>query len=295
MNLRNFIFRFTRKYLRFLPDSTYLRLQYWGFTGRKLNLRNPRRFTEKIQWLKIHDRKPVHTDMVDKAKAKDWVKSRIDSKYLIPTIGVYDSWEAIDFSRLPQRFVIKTTHGGGSTGVVVVENKAKLNNANARQKILHSLANQKATPVLREYQYKDIEGRILIEQYIEPDLKGDLEDYKFFCFNGEPRFCQVIRDRNTQETIDFYDMNWHHQPFVGLNPDVSHGATPVAKPECLEEMIDICRKLSKDEKFLRVDLYYAGGKILFGEVTLHPATGLGFFNPDEYDLILGDLLDLNKN
>lgn len=284
--------------VRIWPDKLYLQLRYYFEMGQKLNLKNPKSFTEKIQWLKLYNRKPEYTTMVDKYAVKQYVADIIGKEYIIPTLGVWDRPEDIDWDALPNQFVLKTTHGGGGGGVVICKDKATFNSQEAHQKLQCSL-NSDIYLNYREWPYKNVPKRIIAEKFMmeseSQKSDSDLADYKFYCFNGEPIYCQVIRDRRTKETIDFYDMEWQHMPFVGLNPRVSNGETPVLKPTNLNTMIDVCRKLSKDIPFVRVDLYVIDNKEYFGEITFFPASGIGKFEPVEWDEKLGSQIKLPIN
>lgn len=282
-----------------LPDVMYLKILYRLKMGYDLDLKTPRTFTEKLQWLKVYDYKPEYTKMVDKLAAKDYVASRIGEEYIIPTLGVWDRVEDIDWDSLPDQFVLKTTHGGGGGGVVVCSDKKHFDKAKAIKKLQTSM-HSNAGKTYRERPYLNVPRKIIAEKFMaerkakENAKISDLPDYKFFCFNGEPYYCQVIRDRHTKETIDFYDMEWNHMPFVGLNPVARNGVEPVVKPLHLEVMKDICRKLSKDMKFARIDLYVIDDKIYFGEITLYPASGIGIFYPNKWNIELGNLISLEK-
>ena len=299
-NRGEFMASIISNFFRWLPDATYLRLLYRFKMGHRLDLKNPQTFTEKLQWLKLYNRKPEYTTMVDKYAVKQYVANIIGDEYIIPTLGVWDKPEDIDWGSLPDQFVLKTTHGGGGGGVVICKDKATFEKTTAIPKLKESMASDIYSG-LREWPYKDVPKRIIAEKFMAPEKSPapkDLPDYKFFCFNGEPRYCQVIRDRHTKETIDFYDMDWNHLEFVGLLPPsntadtISNGLTPVARPEHLEEMKDICRKLAKDQPFVRVDLYVIDDKQYFGELTFYPASGIGIFTPEEWNGKLGDLLTL---
>ena len=431
-----------KNFFGFLPDKLYLSLRYRCQMGRWINWKHPKTFTEKLQWLKVYDYKPEYTQMVDKLAAKDYVAQRIGKEYIIPTLGVWDRVEDIDWDSLPNQFVLKTTHGGGGGGVVVCKDKRTLDRQKAIEKLRTSM-HSNAGKTYREKPYLNVPRRIIAEKFmaepspvassdlidykfycfngapklimvangrstgdkrfayydtqwnpvhikwgaprpdkeftrpanldemlrvatklsadlvharidlynidehvyfgeitfydgsgfekIEPQsydeylgslmklnethrggvkikVNGDkiesfpisceykdLQDYKFFCFEGEPKYCQVIRDRSEKETIDFYDMAWKHQGFVGLNPVARNGLTPVARPKHLDEMIRICRCLSKEMKFLRVDLYNVDGRVLFGELTFYPAAGFGKFTPVGWDERLGELIKLHKS
>ena len=278
----------------FKDDELYLKLlflfemHYWP------DLKHPKTFNEKLQWLKLHNRKPEFTTMVDKYAVKKYVADRIGEQYIIPTLGVWDSFDQIDFDSLPNQFVLKTTHGGGGLAVVICKDKKTFDMRRAKrilEKSLHSDIYMK----YREWPYKDVPKRIIAEKFMaskKSHAPKDLPDYKFFCFNGEPKYCQVIRDRNTCETIDFYDMDWNHQEFVGLNPTVKQGKTTVARPTNLSRMQDICRKLATGIPFLRVDLYVIDDKEYFGELTFYPASGLGKWTTEEADMKIGKYLNL---
>lgn len=292
-----FMAAIVQNFFRWLPDKSYLQLLYRFKMGHRLDLKNPKTFTEKLQWLKVNDYKPEYTKMVDKLAAKDYVASRIGEEYIIPTLGVWDKVEDIDWDSLPDQFVLKTTHGGGGCGVVVCSDKTHFDKAKAIEKLQTSM-HSNAGKTYREKPYLNVPRKIIAEKFMaERKAKGnakisDLPDYKFFCFNGKPYYCQVIRDRHTKETIDFYDMEWNHMPFVGLNPVARNGLTPVDCPENYDEMKDICRKLAKDIPFVRVDLYVIDDKKYFGELTFYPASGFGVFTPEEWNGKLGDLLTL---
>lgn len=274
------------------PDTTYLRLYYFFCMKKPLCLKNPVLFTEKLQWLKLHNRKPEYTTMVDKISVKEYVASIIGEEYIIPTLQVWNSVEEVDFNHLPSQFVIKTSHGGGSCGVVVCQDKEKMESKIVKKTMAKAMK-QDCYKYAREWPYKDVKKKILAEQFIQNKSGEELSDYKFFCFNGEPLYCQVIRDRNCTETIDFYDREWNHQEFVGLNPVAHNGLNPVICPNNLLEMQVICRKLSKGIPFVRIDLYNVDGKIYFGEITFFPRTGIGNFEPKEWNLRLGEMLILS--
>lgn len=306
-NRLQFFDSLVRNFLRFLPDKLYISLRYRCQMGRWVNWKTPSTFSEKIQWLKIYNRKPIYTTMVDKYAVKEYVSKIIGSEYVIPTIGIWNKPEEIEWEKLPNKFVLKTTNGGGSCGVVICKDKERFNKQDAISKLNKSLKTD-IYKNLREWPYKNVQKRIIAEKFIQPSNsadQGDLSDYKFFCFNGEPKYCQVIRDRHTKESIDFYDMDWNHQDFVGLNPVVRNGETPVTpvvcngetpvtRPANFNEMISICKLLAKDILFLRVDLYEIDEKIYFGEMTFFPASGIGTFRPEVWQLKLGKLINITR-
>lgn len=272
-----------------LSDKTLIKLKFRLYLGYWIDLDNPKTFCEKLQWLKLHNRKSIYTKMVDKISVKDYVSSIIGSEYIIPTIATFDSVEEIDWNVLPNQFVIKCAHDSG--GIVVCKDKSHLDIEASKRKIKWGL-NRRYYYQNREWPYKNVPRRILAEQYINDDCFNELFDYKFYCFDGKPMYCQVIRDRFTNETIDFYDMDWNHLPFVGLNQSASNGLISVEKPDALPTMIDICSKLSSNIPFVRIDLYYVKGMVYFGEITFFPASGFGSFTPEEWNSKLGKLINI---
>lgn len=277
----------------FFGDKLYLKLLYRLYTGKRLNFYNPKSFTEKLQWLKIYNRKPEYTKMVDKYAVKKYVASTIGDEYIIPTLGVWNTPNEIEWDKLPNQFVLKTTHGGGSAGVAICLDKETLD----KPKVLAQLKKSYKINLYRYYRewpYKNVKKRIIAEQFMRDSLSKELIDYKFYCFNGKPHFCQVIRNRHSSETIDFFDMEWKHQNFVGLNPLANNSTIYIARPYNWNTMIDICRRLSVNIPFVRVDLYEINRRVYFGEMTFFPAAGFGHFTPGEWDIKIGELLSLTK-
>lgn len=277
---------------KLFKDEQYIKLLFRLRVGRKLNLSNPRRFNEKIQWLKLYYHRDEYSYIVDKVTAKEYAKALIGEKYIIPTLGVWDSPDEIDFDSLPDQFVLKTTDGGGAAGVIVVKDKSRIKQdevVNALNKALK----QDIYGNLREYPYKLIKKRILAEVCLIDEINsigGDLSDYKFYCFNGVVKYCEVIAGRHSIKQIDFYDTEWNRTEFNFRNRKSS--LEPLPKPTDFEEMLDIATKLSADKPFSRIDLYNVNGKIYFGEVTFYPGTGCSVFVPDEWNERLGDMLQL---
>lgn len=283
---------------RFVPDKLYLSVLFRHRMGYWLDWKHPRTFNEKLQWLKLYDRHEVYSRLVDKYEVKEYVAGIIGKEHIIPTLGVWDSFEEIDFDALPEQFVLKCTHDSG--GVVICHDKETFDIDAARKKLTKNL-HKNFYYNSREYPYKNVKPRIIAEKYMEaftvsetmdrPETAG-LTDYKFFCFDGEPRYCQVIRDRDATETIDFYDMEWRHQEFVGLNPEAGNGKTPVERPKDLLRMKNICRSLAEGKSFVRIDLYSINGSTYFGEITFYPLGGYGNIRPEEWAEKLGDLIRL---
>lgn len=283
-----------RKFGWWIPDRVYLYMMYYVQMGKILHLKNPQTFSEKIQWLKLYNRKPEYTMMVDKYAVKEYVADIIGKQYIIPTIGIWDNPEDIEWNLLPDQFVLKTTHGGGNKGVVICKDKATFDKKEAINRLQKSLK-QDIYRNFREWPYKNVRRRIIAEQFMENHGKptNELTDYKFYCFNGTPKYCQVIKNRHENETIDFFDMEWRHQDFIGLNTTVKkNAATTPEKPLHFKEMKELSTKLSNGIPFSRIDLYEINNRTYFGEITFFPRSGFGSFRPDNYNKILGKMIIL---
>lgn len=272
-----------------LPDKQYLKLRYWAFFGKKLDLKSPKTFNEKLQWLKLYDRRLEYSIMVDKYEAKEYVKSIIGDEYIIPSIGVWDSFDEIDFDKLPNQFVLKCTHDSG--GLVIVKDKKHFDKVLAKKKINSSLSNNYYL-YGREWPYKDIKPRIIVEKYMEdPGCNGELTDYKLMCFNGKVEYIFVCTDRYSDDgvKIDIFDKNWNH---IQLERKHRNSGCTIKRPHCFDEMVRLAEKLSNDIPFLRVDFYEIENKVYFGELTFFPEGGFGEFNPPDWDYKFGELIDL---
>ena len=278
--------------LSFMPpamgDGLFLRLKYRVLTGERLHLRHPRTFNEKLQWLKVHDRRDVCTTMVDKAAAKDWVAAIIGEEHIIPTLGVWESPGDIDFDSLPERFVLKCTHDSG--GLAICRDRAVFDTEAAAAALSASLATDYWRRE-REWPYRNVPRRIIAEEYMD-DGTGGLTDYKFYCFGGKPEYLYVSSGLENHRTarISFLTMDWEFAPF-GRSDFRPFEELP-AKPEHFDEMVSMARKLSQGHPFLRVDLYEIGGRVYFSELTFFPCSGYMPFVPPEWDRKLGDLLKL---
>ena len=270
-----------------MDDEEYLKRIFKAKLGYSLNLESPRTFNEKIQWLKINDRKEVYSLMVDKYEAKKHVKAIIGEEYIIPTYGVWDSFESIDFDSLPDTFVLKTTHGCG--GVYICQDRKKFDREQARNTIMKTL-NSNYFYYMREWPYKNVKPRIIAEKYIS-EANGDLKDYKFFCFNGKVKCFKIDFDRFVEHHANYYDPDGKLLPFGELDYPPIPGKK-LYMPKELDSMISLAEKLSSGLRFLRVDFYYIEGKIYFGELTFSPAAGAGRFIPEEWDYKLGEWLQL---
>lgn len=294
MTIRRIILKLLYKYAGFIPDKTYVRWVYYLKIGKKLNLKNPQTFNEKLQWLKLYDRRPEYTQMVDKYAVKQYVASLIGDEYVIPTLGVWDNPEDIKWDNLPDKFVLKTTHGGGSSGVIICKDKQSFNRQKAIEKLKQSLK-QDLYSKLRERPYKQVPRRILAEKYMEtlPE-SNDLHDYKLFCFNGVVKCFKIDFDRQTDHHANYYDRQCNLLPF-GEKRFLPQPEKKLEIPINLERMIQLAETLAKDIDFVRVDFYNLKGKIYFGEITFFPASGVGKFEPEEWDIILGSWLKLPSN
>ena len=279
--------------LDWLPDKQYLCLMYWAMLHKKLDLKNPKTFNEKIQWLKINDRKPEYTVMVDKYAAKQYVADRIGEQYIIPTLGVWESFDDIDFESLPNQFVLKCTHDSG--GLVVCKDKSKLDKAAAKEKIEKSLKRNYYWSG-REWPYKNVPPRIIAEKYMSDsqETNGEelsLKDYKFYCFDGTMKFVMINSDRNSNKPTkaDYFDRDFNWLDFTW---GYGHAEVRPEKPDKFKEMVSIAEKLSKRLPHIRVDLYECNGQIYFGELTFYDGSGFDEISPVEWDYKIGDYIKL---
>ena len=280
-----------RGLLDWVPDKPYLMLAFRANMGRWPNLKRPETYNEKLQWLKLYDRRPEYSTMVDKCAVKEYVADIIGSEYIIPTLGVWDRFEDIDFDALPERFVLKCTHDSG--GLVICRNKAELDIGAAREKI-NKFLKRKYFRVWREWPYKNVKPRILAEAYMEDGGTQELRDYKFFAFNGEAKllFVATERQKTGEETkFDFFDMDYTHLNIQNGHP---HALIPPEKPEQFQLMRQLTEKLAKGIPQLRVDFYEVNGAVYFGELTLFHWSGMVPFDPPEWDRELGSWIELPK-
>lgn len=269
-------------------DRLYLKVYYRLAMGKPLNLDNPQTFTEKIQWLKLHNTAPLYSKMVDKYQVRQIVAAKIGESYLIPLLGVYNSFEEIKLEELPEKFVLKTTHDSGN--VVVCTDKKALDWVSAKTKLTKALK-VNYFYYSREYPYKNAIPRIVAESFIETDTPQlGLLDYKFFCFHGEPKFVLVVSSRGQETRNNFFDLDF--KPF-----EVKGGFIPsdyeIQKPDNFQEMIKIAQELSKGLIHVRIDLYNIAGKIYFGEYTFHHNGGLTKFEDENEDVRWGNLIQIN--
>lgn len=266
------------KWFRFLPDKIYIELKYFAIFHNRINLKNPKTFNEKINWLKLYDRKPIYINMVDKYLAKEYAAELIGEEYIIPTIGVYDKFDEINFNKLPNQFVIKTNHDCG--GVVICKDKEKFDIAAAKKVIEKHMKNDYYYDN-REWPYKNVKRKILVEQYMVDEISKDLKDYKFFCFDGNVKYMFIATDRNIHETkFNFYDMNFK---LLDIKQHYPNDNREISKPKNFEKMKELASKLSKGIPHLRVDFYEINGKVYLGELTFSHFGGFVPFEPSEWD------------
>lgn len=278
-----------RGYLWFIPDKVWIKYSYKKKMGKKLNLKDPQTFNEKLQWMKLNYRDPICTRMVDKYEAKQYVAERIGTEYIIPTYGVWDRFEDIDFDSLPDQFVLKCTHDSG--GLVICREKAKLNKEAAKRKIEKCFKRNYFWHG-REWPYKNVKPRIIAEKYMEDVSSRELVDYKFYCFNGKPEFLYVSTglENHATASISFFDFDFKKMPFY--RADFKQFDEPPKKPEKFAQMIELAAELSQGFPFLRVDLYQINGQIYFSELTFIPSSGTMPLEPASADLEMGKLLNL---
>lgn len=267
-------------------DRLYLSLRYRLFMGRPLNLKNPQSFNEKLNWMKIYYHVPIFTKLVDKFEAKKIVANLIGEEYIIPTLGVWNNVDDIDFEKLPESFVLKCTHDSG--GLIVCKNKSKLDISETKKKLSKALKNNYYL-ISREWGYKNVPARIIAEQYMEDSKTHALNDYKFFCFNGDVRLLFVATDRSSEVKFDFFDSEFKHLDIHNAHP---WSRDKIEKPSTFEKMKEVAAKLSAGYPFMRIDLYEVDGKVYFGEYTLYHYGGTIPFEPESIDYHMGSWITL---
>lgn len=279
----------SKGWLNWVPDSLYLKVLYRVIMGRKLNLRNPREYNEKLQWLKLNDRKPEYSTMVDKYEVRGYIEDLLGDKYLIPCLGIYDSVDDIDIDALPERFVLKCTHDSGS--VEICKDKSSFDIEGARHRLSQAMKrNYYAT--YREWPYKYVKPRIIAEGYLEGD-GGDLKDYKVMCFNGEAKIIEVHENRFVEgkvHTQTFYDREWGIVPLTQVETVTVD--RPSERPRQLEEILRLSELIAKNMYHARIDWYIEGDKIYFGEITFFDGSGFESFSTPEMERMLGDMIKL---
>lgn len=290
MNARRLLLAILKK-MKFLPPEKYAHYLYEYKTGKKLNLKDPKEFNEKIQWYKVYYHPKLMTQLVDKYGVRNYVEEQIGAQYLNEIYGVYDSPEEVDFDKLPNQFVIKGTHA--SSFNLIVRDKTELNQKKAKKLFKKWLGINQYYRTGQEWAYKDVKPRLIAEKFLDDGAGKSLLDYKFYCFRGKAEFVEIHSDREDNHKRAFYDLNFKKLPFryVAVEEDITEH---IEKPSNLEEMIVLAEKLSGNFPFVRVDFYSIYGKTIFGEMTFYPSDGRKDFRPDEYNKSIGDLIILPK-
>lgn len=284
---RSILFRLGgRELLNWIPDTMYLKMMYWSRFGKILDIAFPKTFNEKLQWIKINDRKPEYSIYADKYAVREYIAKEIGEKYLVPLIGFYNSVEEIKWNDLPNQFVMKCTHGSGAN--IICKDKNILNIKEAAEKLSKWL-NRNWYWSGREWPYKNIKPRIICEKFLS-DTNNTPDDYKVLCFNGRAKLIEVHRDRYGNHRQDFYDTSWE-------KTRISQDEMPITdmiceKPQLLKEMLEMSEKLSKSIPHIRIDWYIVGSQLYFGEMTFFDGSGFCPFNNEDDDLMLGSWLDL---
>lgn len=272
-----------------LPDELYLKWIFYLETGNKLNLDNPQRYNEKLQWLKLYDHNPLYTILADKYKVKEVVREKIGTEHVAKCYGVWDKAEDIEWDKLPEQFVLKTTHDGGNNGVFIVKDKSTIDKQQLSRRISLSLR-RNVFLLGREWPYRDIPRRVFAEEYLE-DETGELRDYKFFCFDGVVKYLYIATERQSGGEVKFnyFDTDFNDLGIVQYHP---MSDKKIEKPAMFEQMKVIAAKLSKGIQAVRVDLYEVNKKVYFGEYTFFHLGGFTNFHPDKWDYIFGDNIQL---
>lgn len=289
---RNVIIKLLQTFSFMFGDSLYIKLLFKYRTGYRLNLKEPTTYNEKLQWLKLNYRKEEMTSLVDKYLVKDIVAKEIGEEYIIPTLGVWEDFDEINFDLLPNKFVLKTTHDQG--GVVVCTDKSKFNIDKAKAKLNKHLK-RNFYLLFREWPYKNVKPRIIAEEFIgNPNENTDLKDYKFYCFNGKAKLLFIASGRNTSQTkFDFYDIEFNHLDI--RRPNTIQSKEGNKKPENYDKMLQMAEQLAGDFPHVRVDFYNIKGEIYFGELTFYTGSGMKAFYPHKWDEILGSYIELPNN
>jgi len=283
-----------RGWTKHMPDESFVKRQYRAVTGRKLDLKNPKGFNEKLQWLKLNDRRAGYTDMADKIKAKKFAAEVMGEEHIVPLLGVWEDPAQIDFDALPERFVLKCNHNSG-LGMYICKDRSKLDADKVREGLRQGLE-QDYYLACREWAYKDIDRRVFAEEYLDDsEHSAGLVDYKFYCFNGEPRFFYLGYANFTPEgekadLVSFFNMDATPAPFYRTDHEPYPFETE--KPRCFEQMVGYARRLSRGIPFVRVDMFLVGEKFYFAEYTFMPGGGYGIFHPQEWEERLGEWLEL---
>lgn len=273
--------------LAFIPDEPYLKMVYRIKTGRKLNLKNPVGFNEKLNWLKLHDVRPEYTQLADKLLVREHIRQTLGEDYCIPLLGAWDRFEDIDFDALPEKFVLKCNHDSGSVKFIKEKSALTEKDRQLLRKFYDGRLKHNPYHLAREYPYRDIHPMILAEEYME--APGGINDYKFFCFDGEPKLMFTVSGRYGEKHEDYFDMDYN---WIIIENGSTPSAEPPIKPKCFEEMKELCKKLSDGMAQVRMDFYEIDGKVYFGEFTFFPAGGFLLFEPEDWEYKLGEYIKI---
>ncbi len=274
--------------VNWIPDKMYLKWAYYSSFHKHLDLKNPKSFNEKIQWLKLNDRKPEYTKLADKYAVRDYVQEKIGKKYLIPLLGLYDNVEDINWDTLPTEFVLKCTHGSGTN--IICSDKSMLDIKKSKRNLSRWM-NKSWFWFGREWCYKDIQPRVICEEFMVDESGKELKDYKIFCFNGHPKLIQVDFDRFSNHKRNIYSIDWEFKDVRIKYPNSSE--VVIKKPDKLNEMLDCAKKLSEGISHVRVDFYSINDSIYFGEMTFYHGSGFEKFYPDDLENEVGKWIQLN--
>ena len=273
-----------KKCPKLMSDKFYLSVLWKMVMGYELDWKNPKTYNEKLQWLKLHDRNPLYTTLVDKYRVKQWVANKIGEQYVIPTLAVYNSADEIDLGQLPNQFVLKCNHDSGS--VCICRDKSSFDIESAKEK-LNAALKRNFFWEAREWPYKNVKKCIFAESYIEDPISHSLPDYKFFGFNGEVKALFIATERSNEDTetrFDFFDTNFNHINITNGHPNADRCPS---RPRHFEKMIRLTQILSKDLPQIRCDFYETSDRLYFGEITFYHWGGLMKFEPQDFDLTMG--------
>lgn len=287
--LKNLILgTFRSKYFQWIPDKAFIYVVYLIETGKLLRLKQPQTYNEKIQWLKINDKNHLFSTWSDKFLVREFIKQKIGNDYLIPTIGIYENPDQINFNELPDKFVIKISNGSGTNILCTSKQTFDIKSS---KRLLQKWMKRNGSMFGREWVYRVHKPKIIIEEFLEVYDGSTPKDYKFMCFNGKVKLIQLHNDRFGKHTNDFYDIHWNKTYIMQGVPN-SNNKEPI--PKKFSEMVNISETIAKDTKYCRVDLYYVNDKIYFGEITLYPTSGFCLFEDNKHDYMLGNWIDITR-
>lgn len=289
--IQQYLMKVLFKFSRLIPDKLYISIQNRMILGKAVDWHNPQLFSDKVQYLKLYNRIPLYTTLVDKVAVKDYVSNLIGKQYIIPTLGVYTKADEIDWNALPEQFVLKCNHDGGSNSVVLCKNKLMLDKAAVNKKLSRRLRINNYWHT-KEWPYKNVKPCIIAEEMLQTSSGSVPEDYKFYCFNGEPKLVLVITGRGINLQYCYFDMDFNIVPIMDKGMEFPK-ITPL-KPKNFEKMIELVRKLCVDIPYVRLDLYNINGNIFFSEYTFYSGGGFELFDPYKWNIVLGDWIDITN-